>query len=62
VIDFIENDSDKGRALAVEWVPPDYEQFVIGYSSGVLCFYKAETKSQKPFKVVDLEIAGFSSL
>ena len=54
---FSQFDSDKGRALAVEFVPPDCLTFVIGFSSGILGFYKCEQKSPKPFKIVDIELA-----
>ena len=45
VINFSENDSDKGRALAVEFLDTDGEQFAVGFSTGILAFYKAESKS-----------------
>lgn len=56
IVNFSEFDSDKGRALACEWVPPFYETFMIGYSSGVIGFYKAESKAHKPFKTIDLKV------
>jgi hypothetical protein len=37
---FSEYDKDKGKALAVEWMPNEYKKFVVGYSSGVIAFYR----------------------
>ena len=44
-VNFSEFDQDKGRALSVEFVPSDGDCFIVGYSVGLLCFYKSESKS-----------------
>jgi hypothetical protein len=48
--------------LAVEWVGPDYTKFLVGYSSGLLCFYKAENTSQKPSKMINLNTHCIKSM
>jgi hypothetical protein len=42
-IEFSTFDQDKGRALGVEWMPGD--SFMIAFSTGLLCLYRAEDKS-----------------
>ena len=44
-ISFSEYDSDKGKALGIEFIGPDCTQFIVGYSTGLICFYKCENKS-----------------
>jgi len=53
-INFKENDSDKGKALAADFL--DSSRIAVAYSSGVLALYKAESSSQKPFKVFRTEL------
>lgn len=55
-INFKENDSDKGKALAADFL--DSSRIAVAYSSGVLALYKAESSSQKPFKVFRTELEG----
>jgi hypothetical protein len=61
-IEFGNFDEDKGRALAVEWVPPDGEQFIVGYSTGLMCFYKAESSGQKPIKTINLKTSNLYNI
>ena len=54
---FSEFEQDKGRALAVEFLPTA-EMFIVGYSSGVLRIYNCEGKNQKKAqKVLDINAA-----
>ncbi|CDW73878.1 syntaxin-binding protein 5-like [Stylonychia lemnae] len=55
-IHFSMYDNDRGKALAIEFIPPNHEMFVVGYSSGCLCLYKTESKSHKPSKVIDIKM------
>ena len=55
-VNFSQYDADKGRALGVEWMPQAAESFIVGYSSGLLCIYKAESKGHKPIKTIDMGI------
>ena len=48
-IDFKRFDSDKGQALACDFLSTDGEAFAIGYSTGLICLYKTETSTQKPY-------------
>ncbi len=61
-INFGEFDMDKGKALAVEFLTPDGEQFLIGFSSGIICFYKAENSSQKPIKSINLKASNIYNM
>jgi hypothetical protein len=62
VIKFSEFDADKGRALSVEWLPPNSESLMIGFSCGIIGFFKAENKAQKPFKTIDLKNQNLISM
>eukprot|EP00347_Sterkiella_histriomuscorum_P007123 403350173 len=53
---FSQYDQDRGKALQVNFFTPECQMFVVGYSSGQLCLYKSESKSQKPAKVIDMQI------
>jgi hypothetical protein len=53
-IDFSRYDRDKGNALSVDFLSNEAEAFIVGYSSGILGFYKTETSSQKPFRTVEI--------
>lgn len=55
---FSEYDKDKGKALSVEWLPPDYTKFVVGFSTGLICFYKHEKSNSanlKPYKTIEIQ-------
>lgn len=53
-VHFAEFDQDKGFALAVEFANPEGSSFVVGFSSGLLCYYKSESSSQKPYKTINM--------
>jgi hypothetical protein len=42
-VEFSVFDQMKGKSMACEFISD--EQFVVGYSSGMLCFYKTESSS-----------------
>jgi hypothetical protein len=37
----------KGLALAVEWIGPDYNEFLVGFNDSVVHVFKAESTSQR---------------
>ena len=61
-IDFKRFDSDKGQALACEFLSTEGEAFAIGYSTGLICLYKTETSTQKPYQVIDLKRPGLNHM
>ena len=62
-IHFSEYDKDRGKALAVEYVPgSEGNLFFVGYSDGTLAIYKSEVKSQKPHKVIDIKAKNSYSM
>lgn len=56
----------KGKILAVEWIFNESSQectsFAVGYAEGHLEIYKAETKSQKPIKLLNFDQSNLNTM
>ena len=53
---------EKGAALAVEWIGPECNEFIIGFQKGAINIFKAETKSQKPSRILNFDEGLLNSM
>eukprot|EP00347_Sterkiella_histriomuscorum_P009845 403339654 len=57
---FSQYDQDRGKALSVNFITPECQMFVVGYSSGQLCLYKKKMtfKIQDPKEDAKYDVFG----